>query len=466
MPKELPIEIDKLHALQDFLDAYDNHAEMVTNEAIANAIDVGSDKVDITLKENWKGEKIISFYNNGPPMTPLQFKNYHVIARSSKKKGQGIGFAGIGAKVYLAAWRDTHIRTDTTDGKKSLCSKMYPRDADLFYQEVKPSLKKPGTEYTVKLEPADYDYLQVHLEGLIQDIFNPALRDTLTITLNKKNISAWNPETEFNEKLVVKVKEKKFPVHLIVAKEDIDSSKLFIQYHVSGKIITTKKPEWVDDVKSAYRSRIHAYVDAMTLSDQLNLIKDNFKSSASRVTGQIYKEVDRKLFVLLEKGGYIGEKDVQKWEKSGFTKFIEKIFKNPKFAFLNPEARGGRGPGAGAGTGGNSGDSSKKSGTKSGENDAEKKPRSGGGSFKVGFVDRPDNKKDGWIDPPTNQVMVNTGHPLFIKYENNPQARNQRIASIITSVLIKNAASKMSMDPSEAFELQNEILTLGKDEVW
>ncbi len=34
--EEFPIEVDILHALEDFLDAYDDHAEMVVTEAIAN----------------------------------------------------------------------------------------------------------------------------------------------------------------------------------------------------------------------------------------------------------------------------------------------------------------------------------------------------------------------------------------------------------------------------------------------
>ena len=57
-------------------------------------------------------------------------------------------------------------------------------------------------------------------------------------------------------------------------------------------------------------------------------------------------------------------------------------------------------------------------------------------------------------------------HPLFIKYEKNTSARNQRVGTILTSVLIKNATVKKTMTPIEALNLQNELLTLAKDEMW
>jgi len=62
--------------------------------------------------------------------------------------------------------------------------------------------------------------------------------------------------------------------------------------------------------------------------------------------------------------------------------------------------------------------------------------------------------------------VINIGHPLFIKYEDDIQARNQRIGSTLTSVLIKNAAAKKSMTTVEAFDLQTELLTMAKDEMW
>ena len=46
------------------------------------------------------------------------------------------------------------------------------------------------------------------------------------------------------------------------------------------------------------------------------------------------------------------------------------------------------------------------------------------------------------------------------------QARNHRIGIILTSVLIKNGASKKEIDTAEAFDLQTRLLTMAKDVMW
>ena len=147
MNTEFDIKIDIFHALEDFLDAYDNHAEMVVTEAVANAIDVNASKIDIIMKTDLDDNKTIAFHNNGPPMNKTQFTEYHVIAKSNKSKGKGIGFAGIGAKVYLAAWNDTVIHTETTDGTNSFGSDMYVKNRTLKASYIRPTLSQYGTLY-------------------------------------------------------------------------------------------------------------------------------------------------------------------------------------------------------------------------------------------------------------------------------------------------------------------------------
>ena len=487
--QEFPIQIDTLHALKDFLDAYDNHAEMVVTEAIANAIDVGATEITIELKTNLNDEKIVSFHNNGPPMTQKEFADYHVIARSTKSKGKGIGFAGIGAKVYLAAWDNTRIHTETTDGETTFSSDMFVRNNELMAKYLTPKLTQRGTLYSVLLKPDDYAYLEKSASDIILDTFNPAISNGLEIILNDKGIRPWNPEHELKRSFTVTVKNRKFSVTVIVTNDDIDNRKSYMNYHVSGKIITTKKPEWIPDVKIEYAHKILVYVDAITLSDQLNLNKTSFKTGSSSAVSPVFKEVDKRVFDLLKGEGYIGEQSLQKFERTSLTKFFEKLFQNPKYAFLNPDAIGGRGLGQGQGTGGTSGEQTGENGSQDTDSDRDegdtshelehekdkqppdteeernKTPR-GGGSFSIGWVQRPNDQREGWLDPSTNKVMINMDHPLFIKYEKNTSARNQRVGTILTSVLIKNATVKKTMTPIEALNLQNELLTLAKDEMW
>jgi len=464
LDREFDMKIDVMHALEDFLDAYDNRAEMVVAEAIANAIDVGAGRISVDLKVDLNDDRTVSFHNDGPPMTERQFNDYHVIARSSKSKGVGIGFAGIGAKVYLAAWDKASIRTETTDGKSARGSDMYVRKRTLKCRHVSPTLKKRGTLYRVTLQPEDYAYLEGRAADLISEVFDPAIASGLKITLNGERIKPWNPARELAKTFTVSVKGKKFRVVLSVTKEDISARKTHVQYHVSGKIISTKKPDWMSEVKPEYFGRIHAYVDATAISDKLNLTKTNFKSGV----GSALKEVERRIYELLNKNGYVGEDVVKKFERTSLTRFFEKLFKDPKYAFLNPEARGGSGPGSGPGSGGTGSAPQKPRSSGSGGGGGGKGSKSGpgGGSFQIFLVHSPKDEREGWLDPLTNKVVVNMDHPLYIKYENNIPARSQRTATILTSVLIKNAVANKPMDAKEALTLQNELLTLSRDATW
>ena len=118
------------------------------------------------------------------------------------------------------------------------------------------------------------------------------------------------------------------------------------------------------------------------------------------------------------------------------VRFFEKLFQDPRYAFLNP---GGRVPGKG---------------------------ELGRGSLQLSFVERPKNPRAGWLYPSINKVVVNTEHRLLVKYHRNASAQNQRIAIILTSVLIENASAKKPMDAAEALALQNDLLTLSMYAMW
>ena len=461
MDGESDMKIDVMHALEDFLDAYDNRAEMVVTEAVANAIDVGAGRIDVDLKADLDDTRTVSFYNDGPPMSGKQFEDYHVIARSSKSKGAGIGFAGIGAKVYLAAWNKASIRTETGDGERALGSDMYVRGRTLKYKMVEPALKKSGTLYRVTLKPDDYNYLEECAEGLISDIFDPAIAAGLAITLDGRRVMPWSPKPEFDKSFVATAKGRKFPVKLSVTEDEIPFRKTIVQYHVSGKVISTKKPDWLPEVRPEYSGRIHAYVDAGAISGALNLTKTGFKPSA----GPALRAVESRIYSVLSDAGFIGEDESKKFERTRLTRFFEDLFRKPEYAFLNPEARGGPGPGGGGsggggpGGGGGSAPERTRSGDVSGRNRR-------GGSLQMGFVHRPKDPREGWLDPATNKVIVNLDHPLYVKYERNRPARNQRVATVLTSVLIKNAVARKPMDAVEALTLHNDLLTMSRNEVW
>ena len=461
---EFAMKIDALHALQDMVDAYDKTSEMVVTEAIANAIDVGAGAVKVTLDGR---NRSIAFRNNGPPMSRPQFDDYHVIARSSKSKGSGIGFAGVGAKVYLAAWEKTVIRTETSDGRTPLASEMYVDGGMLKARYVKPGIRGRGTMYMVTLTQGDYDYLDKRAADVIAGVFGPAIDGGLRVDVNGTRVAPWRPDREMRKKLVVRAKGARLPVVITVAKNDLPSDRQGVQYHVSGKVITTKKPEWMADVKPAHARRVHAYVDATDISDHLNLNKTAFKSTGA--VSSAYRETGRGILDALKRAGYAGDPGIERWERTRLTRFFDNLFKKPGFEFLNPEARGGRGPGStgtGTGTGpsrpGGKGNGGESTGHKGGGRGRGR----GGGSLSIGFVSKEGDEREGWIDPMTSRVVVNMDHPLFIKYLSVPAAKSQRVAMVVTTVLLRNAATRKEMGAEEALDIQSRVLTMAKDSVW
>ena len=264
---ENEMQFDNLHTLENFLDIYDNPADMVLTEALANSIDVNSSEVKITIGQlrSHAGKYLIRFEDNGPGMDASQFDNYHVGSRSSKSKGNGIGFAGIGAKVYLAAYPDTEIITETCCGSDSLASKMYLKDRKIMWKLLKSERKIVGTSYSVILREEDYNYLEKNLEELVIESFNNAILGGLKITINGESVKPWLPKAVKTKQGVLTVGAKKLPFTFLLCEDEIPSHRRNMELHVSGKKITVRKPSYILDLKAEYQNKIYVVVNAMDI---------------------------------------------------------------------------------------------------------------------------------------------------------------------------------------------------------
>ena len=460
MAKHHNIEIDAMHTLENFCDAYDNEESIVVLEAIANALDAEADRVEITLKD-----MSITFRDNGPGMDRKQFKMYHKISGSAKTKGRGIGFAGVGAKVYLAIWKNTVIHTETYGNDGPLAS-----DMQVIYRKLKwkdsdtsLSLRMRGTSYSVKLREKDYKVLQSKLQDIILDVFNPAMLNGLAITINGNKLKPWDPPRVFRTHGVVKSKNLAFPTTLSLMREDVPAKYRHVQYEVWGKNVTTKKPDWIADVSEPYKNRVYAIVDAKKCSKHLKINKNSFKSGQGTVA-DMYKNVERWLHEMLRKEGYIEKQSGEVQHSAKLSKFFQKLFKNPEYDWLNPNTTSGSGSGTGSGTGSmktsHKEQSEKKDDGKHKENKNENK---GGSGISITLVDRGEVSWDGRLDPETNNFICNRKHPLYRKYERNEDARNQRVKSILFSELIKNGAKRHKITTDEAFNTHRVLMTEAKD---
>ena len=87
------------HLLEDMRDSYSAPLEeVILTELIANALDSKATRIDFFVDTT---ARFIRCVDNGGGMKRQQLKEYHNIASSDKVRGQGIGFAGVGAKLSL-----------------------------------------------------------------------------------------------------------------------------------------------------------------------------------------------------------------------------------------------------------------------------------------------------------------------------------------------------------------------------
>ena len=457
------IEIDALQSLENFRDAYDDTASVVVLEAIANALDVGATEVDIKLEN-----RHISFRDNGPGMNRRIFKSYHNISHSTKTKGHGIGFAGVGAKIYLAIWKQTVIHTETYGQDGPFASDMRVIRRKLIWDELPTSatISGRGTLYSVKLREADYKILDGEIEDIVYRAFNPAMLNGFTVTINGNRLRPWDPPHEFRREGVANAKGMKLPVRLTVTDEDTPEKYRHVQYQVWGKTVTTKKLDWVNEISEPYRSRVHVWVDAEKCSKHLKINKGSFKSGQRQVS-DMYKAVNRWVSETLRENGYVKREGGQTRSNPKLSRFFQNLFRQEEYRWLDPNTTTGVGSGSGAGIGRGGGTSDSGSGESNSENSDKRKNgasnRRGGSGISITFVDEEDDQRDGWLDPETNNFVCNRGHRLYRKYEKNPDARNQRVKTILFMELIRYGAKKEAKEVSEALDAHSRLMTLAKD---
>ena len=91
--------IDYSHFLDDIRDMYPfSIDEAVLVEFVANSLDAKTGVIDIRIDPD---QSTFELTDTGNGMDKKGFESYHNFSTSFKRKGDGIGFAGLGAKLAL-----------------------------------------------------------------------------------------------------------------------------------------------------------------------------------------------------------------------------------------------------------------------------------------------------------------------------------------------------------------------------
>jgi len=447
------VEVDTDHLMVDLARMYDSGSEMVVSEVFGNAVDISATELDVTLGTDSEG-KYVKFVNNGPAMGKEDFVNYNTLARSSKQFGEGLGWAGIGAKLYLGIWQDSKIITTSSDGITTTATELYfTKENLLWWDYIQSSEKFQGTSYKAYLRDEDYVTLETQLEGIIQKLFNSAMLNGMIVTVNGKIVQPWEPKTIDTIDCVLTIGKIKLPYKVLITDTNIQSDRCNIEYHVSGKCIVIKKPKnLLSGVKTEYKKRFYVIVDAKCISDQLKTNKHNFKPGI--FTTDVEPGIEKELYRILKERNWLDDPTKTKTLHNKFSKVMQQLLKKnfPEMkliSFLGKD--GGDGTQLGPGTkipGPTNPSRPRKPVVTPGK--PRKSRRKGGFSFTTTI--KPIDNRQGWIDVGSNQIVINLGHRVAGPPMKTRDGRHYHTLRIIATQVGKFVSRNGKISVEEAFD--------------
>ena len=113
--------VDLQHLLEDLRDAYTGSLdETILTEVIANALDSGATRIRLLTNS---ADATLTIIDDGRGMQRKELGRYHDVAASTKTRGDGIGFAGVGIKLGPLVSRE--VITETRRGAKHVATRWH-----------------------------------------------------------------------------------------------------------------------------------------------------------------------------------------------------------------------------------------------------------------------------------------------------------------------------------------------------
>ena len=171
------------YLLEDLRDAYPGSLEeTILTEIMANALDSGASTISCRCDP---ADSTMTVIDNGSGMQRRDLARFHNIASSTKVRGQGIGFAGVGIKLGLLICEE--VLTETRRGKNHVASSwhMASRHRAPWKWIAAPGLvAERGTAVRLKLRNPlspllDGGFVEVTLRHHFQPLLDPAFDDFL-----------------------------------------------------------------------------------------------------------------------------------------------------------------------------------------------------------------------------------------------------------------------------------------------
>ena len=417
-------------------------------ETFANALDAGATCIDIYVDEDCYRIK-----DDGKGMTAYEFQEYHNVASLTKFKGEGgIGFAGVGAKIYLD--RAVCIITETRSKDFYCASKWkFVENNPVPQWEIIPPTGKiinSGTIVEAKLNPQDRGKLTKNtVVEVLRENYNAVLLryyHLREVRVNGVKVEPWKPaEVDRRHDFSIRIGRHSVKGFFLKAKDPVPDEFQGISVVVCGK--TVLKQEWFKQFALSSET-----ITGLIIADHLIEIVTTSKTQLIR-TSMLWKKFHAKISMefskwLEEVGAKPALPEVSA-DISGIIKELEKSINNilanaPELLSLansifqnimkrSTVIKSDIGEIAGEEVGG----SQKISGTLTGPSGgagvetigpeegtgiierelgdikAERVIRRMKSGVRIGFFEKPDDQNEGWIDPASQTITINAGHPAY-----------------------------------------------------
>ncbi|MBI5671799.1 MAG: ATP-binding protein [Nitrospirae bacterium] len=291
--------VDLQHLLEDLRDAYPGALEeTILTEVVANSLDSGAtrlrllaDPVTLTL----------TIVDDGSGMRRRDLVRYHDLAASTKTRGQGIGFAGVGIKLGLLVCED--VVTETRRGKEHVASRWHLAGRHKAPWKWIPPLglvADHGTAVQLKLQNAlspllDEGYIEGALRRQYQPLLQPEFDEVLTayhpkgfqFEVNGRVLERQSAYGADVSKLAVCLARKRKAVaigYLVRSELPIPEDQRGLAISTFGKVIKHGW-DWLG-ITPASPDRIAGMIEAPALAAALTLNKGDFVRVGNR--GALY----------------------------------------------------------------------------------------------------------------------------------------------------------------------------------
>ncbi len=288
--------VDLQRLLEDLRDAYpDAIEETILSEVVANALDSGATNIRVLTDPS---ERTVVVVDDGCGMSRRDLGRYHDLAASTKTRGEGIGFAGVGIKLGLLVAEA--VLTETRRGNVHVASRWHlaSRHKAPWRWVVPPGwVGQRGTAVGLRLRNSlspllDPGYVEGRLRSHYQPLFDPTFQGILseryasgvTFWVNGHVLPRCRPgDAGERAALVVRLPRKRKPAALGFlerAASPLPEERQGLAVSTLGKVIR-RGWDWVG-LTSASPSLVGGLIEAPGLSAALTLNKGDFLRAGRR----------------------------------------------------------------------------------------------------------------------------------------------------------------------------------------